>query len=82
MGGVTACYDVVVANILTPVILGLLPDVRGVLASGGRFICSGILQNQQDEVVAKARTLGFQLVDALEREEWVALTMTPDSPGD
>jgi ribosomal protein L11 methyltransferase len=63
----------VVANILAPVILGLLPDVRGVLGSGGHFICSGILQNQQDEVVAKARSLGFELVEALEREEWVAL---------
>lgn len=71
-----------VANILAPVILGLLPDIRGVLASGGRFICSGILQNQQDEVVVTAKTLGFKLVEALEREEWVALTLTSDPSGD
>jgi ribosomal protein L11 methyltransferase len=73
VGGVTGHYDVVVANILAPVILGLLPDVRGLLAPAGRFICSGILESQQEEVVAKARSLGFQLVEAVAREEWVAL---------
>lgn len=82
VGGVTACYDVVVANILAPVILGLLPDVRAVMARDGRFICSGILMSQQDEVVAKARTLGFQLVEAVDQEEWVALVMTLDPPRD
>ena len=76
VGGVTAHYDVVVANILAPVILGLLPDIRGVLAPEGRFICSGILESQQDEVVAKAQTLGFKLIEAVAREEWVALAMT------
>ncbi len=81
VGGVTACYDVVVANILAPVILGLLTDVRGLMADDGRFICSGILLSQQDEVVAKARTLGFQLVEAVDQEEWVALAMTLDPPG-
>jgi len=73
VGGVTARYDVVVANILSPVILGLLPDIQRVLDLEGRFICSGILESQQAEVVAKARTLGFQLVEAVVREEWVAL---------
>ena len=80
VGGVTAHYDFVVANILAPVILGLLPDIRGVLAPAGRFICSGILESQQDEVVAKAQTLGFQLVEAVDREEWVALAMTLGAP--
>jgi hypothetical protein len=38
--------------------------------------------SQQDEVVAKARTLGFQLVEAVDQEEWVALVMTLDPPRD
>jgi ribosomal protein L11 methyltransferase len=76
VGGVTGHYDVVVANILAPVILGLLPDISGVLAPEGRFICSGILESQQDDVVAKAQTLGFKLIEAVAREEWVALAMT------
>mgnify|MGYP002063368868 CR=1 FL=1 len=80
--GLSGGYDVVVANILAPVILGLLPDVRGVMARDGRFICSGILMSQQDEVVAKARALGFHLIEAVNREEWVALAMTLDPPRD
>ena len=66
-------FDVVVANILAEVIIGLLPDIPGLLAPGGRFICSGILHSQQEDVTAEARKVGLDLVEALEREEWVAL---------
>ena len=73
LSGVAERYDLVVGNILAEVILTLLPHVPEVLAPGGNFICSGILQSQQDEVVAKARALGFALTTALVKEEWVAL---------
>jgi ribosomal protein L11 methyltransferase len=73
LSGVTQRYDLVVANILAEVILGLLPDVPQVLAPRGCFICSGILHSQQDAVAAKAAALGFQMTEALLREEWVAL---------
>jgi ribosomal protein L11 methyltransferase len=78
--GLTARYDLVVSNILTEVILGLLPEVPAVMAPEARFICSGILQNQQDKVVAKARTVGLRLIDALESEEWVAMAMDFGGP--
>lgn len=73
-------YDLVVANILTAVIIGMLPDVPGVLAPGGRFICSGILQNQQAAVMAEARKLGFDLIEGVIREEWLAMVMTHGTP--
>ncbi len=73
VASVTSRYDLVVANILAEVIIGLLPDIPGLLAPGGRFICSGILQSQQEDVTAEARKCGLDLVEALEREEWVAL---------
>jgi ribosomal protein L11 methyltransferase len=79
--GVSARYDFVVANILAPVILGLLPVMPGVLAPDGRFVCSGILESQQDEVVEKARNLGFQMVETVVREEWVTMAMTLGAPG-
>jgi ribosomal protein L11 methyltransferase len=71
----------VVSNILTPVIIDLLPNVAEVLSPGGRFICSGILLSQQDEVVAKAQTLGFQVIEVSVREEWVAIAMILGTPG-
>ena len=73
VASVTTRYEFVVANILAEVIIGLLPDIPGLLAPGGRFICSGILHSQQEDVTAEARKVGLDLVEALEREEWVAL---------
>jgi ribosomal protein L11 methyltransferase len=81
VGGVSSRYDLVVSNILTPVIIDLLPNVAEVLSPGGRFICSGILLSQQDEVVAKAQTLGFQVIEVSVREEWVAIAMILGTPG-
>jgi ribosomal protein L11 methyltransferase len=72
---VTDSYDVVVANILAPVIIAMLPKVPVVLRPGGRFICSGILERQSAEVAAAAQPLGLQLIEAATRDEWVALVL-------
>jgi ribosomal protein L11 methyltransferase len=73
LSGVAERYDIVVANILAEVIIALLPDISPVLLPGGRFICSGILYSQQDAVADRARSLGFELLEARLREEWVAM---------
>jgi ribosomal protein L11 methyltransferase len=73
LSGVAERYDLVVANILADVIIALLPHVPEVLAPGGTFICSGILQSQQAAVADRAKSLGFAPIDALLEEEWVAL---------
>jgi len=73
LSGVAERYDIVVANILAEVIIALLPDISPVLLPGGRFICSGILYSQQDAVADRARSLGFELLVARLREEWVAM---------
>jgi ribosomal protein L11 methyltransferase len=80
LSGVALRYNLVVANILAEVILHLLPHVQGVLAPGGGFICSGLLQSQQDQVIDAARSLGLQHVETLLREEWVAIAFR--APGD
>lgn len=66
-------FDVVVANILADVIIDLLDQVPAVLAPGGRFICSGIIQGRREEVLHKMAACGFHLIESLERDEWVAL---------
>jgi ribosomal protein L11 methyltransferase len=75
LAGIAGGYDVVVANILAPVIVALLPDVPAVLRPGGRFICSGILERQRGEVAEAARPLELRVVEAVGREEWVAMAM-------
>ena len=66
-------YDIVAANILSHVILDLLGDIRRVLKSRGIFICSGIVDKNQDQVVASMRNTGFEILEISSKEEWVAI---------
>jgi len=55
------------------VIIDLLDQVPAVLAPGGRFICSGIVQGRREEVLRKMAACGLRLVESMEQDEWVAL---------
>lgn len=66
-------FDVVTANILAEVIMELSADVKTVLAENGRFICSGIIQPRKQDVLNRLAADGFDLVDIIEKEEWVAI---------
>ena len=46
-------YDMVVANIVSDVIIGLAPHVRPYLKDGGKFLCSGIIDTRAEEVKGK-----------------------------
>ncbi len=72
-GTVQQTFDVVVANILSEVILVLLDDIRRVMAPGGVFICSGIIEKNKAKVLARMADLKFEAVEVAEREEWVAI---------
>jgi ribosomal protein L11 methyltransferase len=70
---VTGSYDLVVANILAKVIIDLLVDVVNVVKPGGLFICSGIIEAFQTEVLEKMASCGFDLLDKQQNGEWVAM---------
>lgn len=70
---VSGAFDVVVANILTPVIVQLVPDIRRLLAEGGLFICSGIIEESRAQVSAALQAHRLKQVDIRQREGWVAL---------
>jgi len=72
-----ARFDVVVANILSDVILKLLDDVGRLLSPGGLFICSGIVGNHQDVVIAKMKNVRLPPVDLALRETWVCIAGRP-----
>jgi len=71
--GITEMYDIVAANILSHVILDLLKDLRRVLKSGGVFICSGIVDKNEKQVVAAMRNIGFDILETSTQDEWVAI---------
>ncbi len=71
--GIEETYDVVVANILSRVILDLLNEIDGVLKPGGIFICSGITDKNETQVVTAMRKIGFEILEIVSQDEWVAI---------
>jgi len=64
----------VVANILASVILELLEnDLTDLVEKQGLLILSGILENQCEAVINKARQFGLVLLEKKEIEDWAAL---------
>jgi ribosomal protein L11 methyltransferase len=73
LAGVTGRFDLIVANILSPVILRLLDALPGYLKNGGRFIGSGIIEKNSPQVAEKMAAQGLCLRESLAVEDWVAL---------
>jgi ribosomal protein L11 methyltransferase len=63
-------YDIVVANIVADVIIALAPQVRSFLAPGGRFLCSGIIDERAEEVRQKLEENGWKVLEANASEGW------------
>jgi ribosomal protein L11 methyltransferase len=66
-------FDVVCANILTHVILELLGDLPRVIASGGIFICSGIIAENKNLVLDGLKHTGFEILDVRLQDGWAAI---------
>ncbi|MTQ98381.1 50S ribosomal protein L11 methyltransferase [Pseudoflavonifractor sp. BIOML-A6] len=65
-------YELVLANIVADVIIPLSAQVPGLLAEGGTFICSGIIDSRADEVRAAIESRGLSVVEKKEKNGWVA----------
>lgn len=71
--GIDGPFDVVIANILAPVVLALLPALAPLLAPGARFISSGYILSQEDDIRAGLAGIGHDVCARYEREGWVTL---------
>lgn len=65
-----AGYDMVVANIVADVIMGLSPHVRPFLKPGGLFLCSGIIDDRAAEVQEKLKADGWDVFEQRSSEGW------------
>ena len=63
-------YNVVVANIVADVIIGLAPMVRQFLKPGGLFLCSGIIDTRAEEVADALRQNGWEIETTRSGEGW------------
>lgn len=63
-------YDMVVANIVADVIIGLSGSVRDFLKPGGLFLCSGIIDDRAEEVLQKLQSDGWDVIEQRSSEGW------------
>ena len=63
-------YDMVVANIVADVIMGLSGSVRDFLKPGGLFLCSGIIDDRAEEVARHLREAGWDILRTRQIEGW------------
>lgn len=69
----TGAYDVVVANIVADVIIGMKELLREFLKPGGTLIASGVIGERQEEVSHALRSVGFSIECITEKNDWVAI---------
>ncbi|MDO4270851.1 MAG: 50S ribosomal protein L11 methyltransferase [Eubacteriales bacterium] len=65
-------YDIIVANIVADVIIGMAPMFFAKLAPGGTLICSGILNERADEVRAALEASGLSVASHESSDDWSA----------
>ena len=68
------CYDIVVANILADVLVGLTPVIVNQLKKDGIYITSGIIDDKEQDVVDAVKAAGLQVLDVAYQGEWVCVT--------
>lgn len=67
-------FDLVVANILAPVIIQLSEEIANHMKPKGIFISSGILNTKEEEVQHALEKNGFEILERNEMGEWVSFT--------
>lgn len=70
-----APYNLVIANILASPLIAMAADLSAATAKDGHLILSGLLIEQQAEVMAAYTAQNMTLVDGTTRDEWAILTL-------
>lgn len=74
--GLDACdgkYDVIIANILTKVLLPMIPELPQSLNVGGTVILSGIMTQEVEQVVKAIKPQQLYPINTEQDEGWVAI---------
>jgi len=67
-------YELICANIVADVIIRLSPDIPTWLTPDGYFVCSGIIEGRQTEVIAAIKNSGLRIIETRHEEDWYAFT--------
>ena len=67
-------YDLILANIVADVIIPLAPFAAERLSPDGIFICSGIIEGRQAEVLSALKKSGLDVVSSRSLDDWYCFT--------
>ncbi len=71
--GIEGPVDIIVGNLLAEIVVRFVADAKRVVKPGGYFITSGIIATKRAEVEDKLLTEGFEIIEVLTMEDWVAI---------
>lgn len=71
--------SIIVANILAEVIMTFSQDAYDILPNEGLFIVSGIIAQKRDLVKEDLMAKGFEIIESVLMEEWVAIVASKRS---
>ena len=73
---VAGSFDVVLANLVGPVLVQVAPHLRARLETSGSLVAAGITTQAERDVLSAFVAEGFGVVDRDERADWVRLILT------
>lgn len=66
-------YDLIAANIQKNILIEISEEIKKKIKKGGILILSGLLTEDEKDILSKYKELGFKLQEALKMDEWVAI---------
>jgi ribosomal protein L11 methyltransferase len=73
---VDGSFDVVLANLVGPVLVRIAPDLAARVKPSGSLVAAGITTTAEPDVVRALVAAGLGVVDRDERDDWVRLVLT------
>jgi ribosomal protein L11 methyltransferase len=73
---VEGTFDIVLANLVGPVLVQVAPHLRARLRRSGSLVAAGITTQGERDVLTAFVAEGLGVVDRDERADWVRLVMT------
>jgi ribosomal protein L11 methyltransferase len=69
-------FDVVLANLVGPVLVAIAPSLRARLRRSGSLVVAGIVRDAEPDVLVAFARSGLGVVDRQQRDDWIRLILT------
>ena len=74
----SACYDLVVANILADILVHLTPSLVDHMKSGALYVTSGILLEKENLVRGAMEKAGLRVIEVTTQGDWCCVVGRKD----